>query len=428
MTERGVCWSISSNPTTSDSHQTASAGGTGSFTVTIEGLNAGVTYHVRAYAINSQGKSYGEDKTFTTGVSAPMVTTLSVWNVSMNAASCDGNVIDGGGVTVTERGVCWSTDHNPTTSGDHKAASLAGTGEFTVNVTGLTPNTNYYVRAYAKNSEGTNYGSELFFRTLSFPEGAINGLFSVSAIQQVWFSQGNLQYIGSARTWKFADHQWDVIGDSQGNNSQSITRDLFGWGTSGYNHGAVCYQPWSISKKYEDYFAYGQYTYNLFDQTGQADWGYNAISNGGNQTNQWRTLTHEEWVYVFNTRITSSGIRYAKAKVDNVNGVILLPDEWNTSFYSLSNANDGGASFTSNTISDSQWADLEQHGAVFLPAAGGRYGTSVGNVGSLGFYWSSSCSYSDLAYHVFFSDEGLGTDNFYYRELGHSVRLVCSSW
>ena len=146
-----------------------------------------------------------------------------------------------------------------------------------------------------------------------------------------------------------------------------------------------------MSQTNSDYYAYGQYTYNLYDQTGQADWGYNAISNGGNTTNTWRTPTHEEWSYVFNERSTPSGIRYAKANVNNINGVILLPDDWSSNYYTLSATNQGYASFASNTITVSQWNTLEQHGAVFLPVAGYRDGTSVSYVGSGGGYWLAIC-------------------------------------
>ena len=216
------------------------------------------------------------------------------------------------------------------------------------------------------------------------------------------------------------------MGDANSNISSSYSGwiDLFGWGTSGYDHGANCYQPWSTSQNNNDYFAYGQWNYNLYDQTGQADWGYNAISNGGNSTNTWRTPTHEEWVYVFNTRTTTSGIRYAKAEVNNVNGVILLPDDWSSSYYSLSNTNQSGASFTSNTVTASQWSTLEQHGAVFLPAAGYRSGTSVSYVGSYGTYWSASYYNSNGACYVCFYDGSLSTDGSSYRYFGQSVRLV----
>ena len=284
----------------------------------------------------------------------------------------------------------------------------------------------YYMDLYY----GRNYGRSV--RPVrssqnSAPTGAINGLFSVSADQQVYFSQGNLQYQASTDTWKFAENQWDMIGSENSNISENYAGwiDLFGWGTSGYNHGANCYQPWSTSTSYNDYYAYGNNQYNLYDQTGQADWGYNPISNGGNQTNQWRTLTYAEWQYVFDTRATTSGIRYAKAIVNNINGVILLPDDWSISTYSLSNTNSSSASFSSNTISASQWTILESAGAVFLPAAGYRNGTSVYGVGSRGCYWSASRDSSAIACCVYFSVSYLYTiisDGRYY---GQSVRLVC---
>ena len=262
--------------------------------------------------------------------------------------------------------------------------------------------------------------------------GAINGQFSINADgAKVFFSKGNLQYIGSAATpyWKFADHQWDYLGNNgQGSDAENVDRDLFGWGTSGYAHGANCYQPWSTSTTYSEYYAYNNYQFNLFDQTGKADWGYNPISNGGGIENSgWRTLTHEEWAYLFNTRGGEDQIRYAKANVNSINGVILLPDDWSSNYYTLSNINQSGASFASNTITASQWNTLEQHGAVFLPAAGRRNGTSVNYVGSFGYYWSASCNDSSGAWLVCFGGGNLDSDYGDYRYYGRSVRLVRSS-
>ena len=256
--------------------------------------------------------------------------------------------------------------------------------------------------------------------------GALNGLFSVSENTQVVFSKGNLQYQASMNIWRFAEHQYDNMGAANIYISQTYNGwiDLFCWGTSGYIHGANCYQPWSTSNTYSNYYAYGSDSYSLYDQTGQADWGYNAISNGGNTTNTWHTPTHEEWSYVFNSRSTSSGIRYAKAQVEGINGVILLPDDWSSSYYTLSNTNQSGASFSSNTISIVQWDTLEQHGAVFLPAAGFRYGSSVYDAGRYGLYWSASCGSSNDARYVGFTDSYLYTDNNLNRNGGHSVRLV----
>jgi hypothetical protein len=261
----------------------------------------------------------------------------------------------------------------------------------------------------------------------SIPAGAINGLFSVSSTQQVWFSQGNLQYQASTNTWRFASNQWDYIGYENSNISSTYSGwiDLFGWGTSGFNHGAVCYQPWSTSITNCDYYAYGSDTYNLFDQSGQADWGYNMVSNGGNATNQWRTMSIGEWNYVFNTRTTSSGIRFAKAKVNDVKGMIILPDNWSNNNYTLNNVNNGNASYNSNVISSSIWTNcFLAHGAVFLPAAGGRGADLVYYTGEDGLYWSSSYNDGAGSFIIYFGNLYLYTYEAGDRYFGRSVRLV----
>ena len=148
------------------------------------------------------------------------------------------------------------------------------------------------------------------------------------------------------------------------------------------------------------------------------------ISNGGNVPNAWRTLTQPEWSYIFNTRATTSGIRYAKAQVNGVNGVILLPDDWSPTTYNLNNVNTSSASFSSNTITASQWTTFENAGAVFLPAAGDRLGTDILNIGSKGFYWSSSHNNNSYARNVLIKDEGLSTNDSNRRCYGFSVRLV----
>lgn len=268
------------------------------------------------------------------------------------------------------------------------------------------------------------------------PEGAINALFSVNGNgKRVYFSQGNLQYMGSAEMpyWKFADHQWDYFGSTTGQNSSNhyVDRDLFPWGTSGYNHGAGEYQPWSISTTDSYFYAYGSFSNDLNDQTGQADWGYNAIVNGGNTEGMWRTLTRDEWAYVFNTRYTWSGIRFAKAKVNDVKGVILLPDDWNESYYSLNKPNQKAASHASNVITASQWETLEQHGAIFLPAAGYRHNVTVYEAGEYGGYWSSThyegentmYDNSEDAYDLYFYGTLFVPTNGT-RHYGQSVRLV----
>lgn len=269
------------------------------------------------------------------------------------------------------------------------------------------------------------------------PEGVIPAAFTVgmdgSTPRKVYFSKGNLQYIGSAATpyWKFADNQWDWIGGSsnQLSTSESVDRDLFGWGTSGNSHGSIVYQPWSTSTNNTDYWAYGVWSNNLSDGNGQADWGYNAISNGGNATNKWRTLTEDEWNYILNTRTTTSGIRYAKATLTGISryGLILLPDNWNTSTYALNNTNTSSARYDTNLLTDEDWTTLQNAGAVFLTAAGYREGTTnYGGVNTDGYYWSSTHGqYNTWAKFLSFDGSKVKLDDSA-RSPGRSVRLVRS--
>ncbi len=103
---------------------------------------------------------------FTANSGIPVVTTNTVTNITQTSATSGGNVTSNGGSTVTARGVCWSTSHNPLITGNHTSDG-SGTGSFVSNITGLTGGTLYYVRAYATNSTGTGYGNEVSFTTSS---------------------------------------------------------------------------------------------------------------------------------------------------------------------------------------------------------------------------------------------------------------------
>ncbi|MBR5434367.1 MAG: Ig-like domain-containing protein, partial [Bacteroidales bacterium] len=210
-------------------------------------------------------------------------------------------------------------------------------------------------------------------------EGAVPALFSVSESKTVYFSQGNLQYQASTGTWRFAENQYDKIGEDNKNASSSYTGwiDLFTWGSSGWKYISATYQPYGTSYPYVD---------NLTGENKDGDWGvYNAISNGGNQAGMWRTLTKDEWIYLFETR-TDASSKYAHAQIDGVNGMILLPDTWelpeNISFRS------GSGDFSQNTYTVTQWSQLEDAGAVFLPAAGYKNGSTVDTY--RGAYWSAT--------------------------------------
>ena len=261
------------------------------------------------------------------------------------------------------------------------------------------------------------------------PIGAIDGIFSVSPTKKVYFSKGNLQFQASTGIWRFAENQYETIGydNSKISPSNSDWIDLFGWGTSGYNHGASCYQPWSTSKKNKHYYAYGDYLNNLNDQTGKADWGYNIIENGGRKEHQWHTLTSKEWKYLFEGRCTSSGILFAPARIGGIKGVVILPDNWKESVFHLVSTN--GKASDINVISVMQWEKILQvNGAVFLPVCPSRNESVVSNVDTDGFYWSSSgylgfgaesVSFHLWSWHFFVVCCG-STD----RRIGISVRLV----
>lgn len=167
VSTRGVCWGTSPNPTISNNH-TINGSGQGNFTSSITGLSANTQYYVRAYATNSIGTAYGTQRVFTTLTSSsntiPTVSTNSVSNITQNSATSGGNVTYNGGSYVSTRGVCWSTSPNPTISNNH-TVNGSGQGNFTSSISGLSANTQYYVRAYATNSVGTAYGTQRVFTT-----------------------------------------------------------------------------------------------------------------------------------------------------------------------------------------------------------------------------------------------------------------------
>ncbi|MBR4804247.1 MAG: T9SS type A sorting domain-containing protein [Bacteroidales bacterium] len=377
-----------------------------------------------------QQQTASQSFTLSFEMTVPTVITSDPSNITSSTVELGGNVVNDGGAAVTARGVCVSQGQNPTLSASH-SNNGSGLGSFVYSLTGLTAGTKYYVRAYATNAFGTAYGNQITFTTTA--------PFSVSAGTRVLFSPGNLQWsaknggstatvhivvggVTAAGTWRFAPNQWDTIGAGNENISSTYSGwiDLFGWGTSGFNNK----NPYMTSTTYSNY---GNGNTNISGTN--YDWGvYNTIYNPKTQNNDapgtWRTLTNAEWSYLINTRTTTSGIRYAKAKVNGVPGLILVPDGWRSSTYTLNSTNTTSAAYTANVISAAQWTTLENAGAIFLPTAGDRSGSTVGfGVGNYGRYWSATYSNSSYAYCMAFGSGSMGTDT-EYRNYGISVRLV----
>jgi uncharacterized protein (TIGR02145 family) len=217
--EKGVCWGTSSGPTISNS-KTAIGTGTGNFGSSIEGLSPVTKYYVRAYATNLVGTAYGTEVSFTTSaapVQLPVLTTVSPGNVTSISATSGGNITSDGGSTITSRGVCWNGDGSPTLGGN-STNDGNGSGTFASAITGLSPTTKYYVRAYAVNSVGTAYGTEYNFTTLSASSAVLTTSSATSITQTTANSGGNITSDGgstiTARGVCWSKNQNPTLADS----------------------------------------------------------------------------------------------------------------------------------------------------------------------------------------------------------------------
>ena len=366
-----------------------------------------------------------------------------------------------------------------------------GVANFDANMTGLTSNTIYYVRAYAINSVGTTYGDCIPFATRRdyyanetnqgvlrrrTADGDSNNNpfeFSVSGSQKVYFSVGNLQWRSSgthsvatggsaAGTWRFADYQYSYEGDTQANShptaSGNAWMDLFAWGTSGWDNGDQCYQPYSslgtgdYGDPYLTYYYVGGTTYWQISLVpplfANADWGvYNAISNGGNTPNSWRVDTSNEWGYLINSRRNyrytlvslkvggAAGNHYSvvngtesciiNSEHNEIRSLIIFPDgfTWPTNLMAAVPYNN--QSSPTNGLTEAQWSLLEHYGCVLLPGAGARRGGQgfYEIARTIGTYWSSTY-YNEWGGTAVQFGSGVSTGYNSGRQFGISVRLV----
>ena len=229
--------------------------------------------------------------------------------------------------------------------------------------------------------------------------------FSVSATQLIEFSPGNLQYTQSTGKWSFAENQYDTIGNANVVNGELGDKiDLFG-------HSSNAIAKWGVSLSTNDQDYNGTYI----------DWG--TLKIGNSAANTWRTLTSEEWDYLLNIRANATMLK-GIAQVVGVNGVVLLPDNWDASVVGVAfNPRFGLNDFTINTIDADQWLIMEKAGAVFLPATGMRLGTTLYFHNEYCQYWSATPFNANYAFYINASaSEMYMTNNG--RSTAQAVRLV----
>lgn len=167
-TDRGFVFSEkNTNPSVSDS-KAQSGYGKGGYSIVLDKLSSNTKYHYKAYATNTKGTAYGIVQSFTTAdYSLPSLTTELPKNVGYTTAELGGIITNDGGATISERGVCYGLNPNPTVS-DNKVISGKGIGSYNLNAINLKDNSKYYVRAFATNLKGTAYGNEQSFTTIEF--------------------------------------------------------------------------------------------------------------------------------------------------------------------------------------------------------------------------------------------------------------------
>ena len=366
VTERGVVYSTTANPTTA-SGKVVNGSGTGSFTCNLTGLQASTTYYVRAYAINEKGTAYGEQVTFKTltPIVPPTITTSAVTQITETTAVAGGNVTADGGASVTERGVVYGTSENPTV-GNSKVVGGSGTGAFTCNLTGLQASTTYYVRAYAINEKGTAYGEQVSFTTLTPSNGMENGYEWVDLGLSVKWATIN---VGATKPEEYGDYfAW----------GETAPKEMYDWSTYIWCNGSE-----TTLTKYCTNDTLGtvdnKTQLELSDDAARVNWG-----------GSWRMPTDAELTELREnctwTWTTQNGVNGNKVTGTNGN-------------------------------------------SIFLPAVGYRTVSSLYYAGIGGCYWSSSL-FTYEPYYAYFlefysSDVDYDID---YRFHGRSVRPVCEQW
>lgn len=284
----------------------------------------------------------------------PLVTTTSVSSISSTTATSGGEVTNDGGATVSARGVCWSTGQTPTT-GDSKTTDGSGTGSFSSTITGLTANTIYYVRAYAINSSGTGYGSEVSFTTKESITDIDGNVYTIVTIgTQVWMAE-------NLKTTKFRNG--DLIGTTA-----PATLDISSETTAEYQ--------WAYNGDESNVTAYGRlYTRDaVTDSRNVCPTGWHVPSDA-----EWTALTD----YLGGENVAGGKLKETNfthwlspnRDATNETGFTALPDGWRGNYGGFYDIGSRGSWWSSS--------EYDTDGAWFL-GLGSEFGNGYS---SNGFKW-----------------------------------------
>ena len=282
ITSRGIVWNTSINPTIALSTKTSSGTGTGTFTASLSGLTASTVYYIRTYATNANGTVYGNEISFTTTGITPSLTTTAASSTTISSFITGGSISSDGGNLVTYRGVCWSTNANPTIN-DNKILSGTGTGTFTITLSNLNVATTYYVRSFATNSAGTAYGNERVITTSSLTAGTTYLGGKIAYI----FQSGDAGFVpGETHGFIIMEHKMGmtaVFGSDGTYYSDGGTTMAFGYGMQ--NTRSLAGKSWNNFAKYiynvsfhgySDWYVPSYYEWNKIGP----NWRYLGIPNG----------------------------------------------------------------------------------------------------------------------------------------------------
>lgn len=254
----GVCWTTPSDPTTASIKTNVNSGSV--FTSSISNLIPNTLYYIKAYATNSAGTGFGNQLSFTTSkLDVPEIITTDITEITFNTVVSGGNITDEKGESVIARGVCWGYNMNPTIE-NSKTIDGTGSGSFISNLTSLTGNTPYYLRAYATNRVGTGYGNEIVFTLwINRPGPKVNDIDgntynSVIIGNQVWMAKNlkttryndgsSIQLISNGTEWGSLSTPAYSWYNNSASNYGSTYGALYNW--FAVNTGKLCPAGWHV--------------------------------------------------------------------------------------------------------------------------------------------------------------------------------------